>query len=242
MTKKLIIMLAMLVSLISGANAAEFNNGYLVYADKFIDSVKPIKNTLIQNATKYNNSCGPTSLAFAFNYYYYKKKGKVVDLFKDTRKSRIVLDRMYKVLSSTDKNFDVTLNELKVIAKEYLKFRGSPHTYRRYSGYSFEKNRQKLVETIKNDKLAFIAFAEGDYDKNPVSPYGHIVIAYAYLHKKDDDGHNALDSKNNHENDRIYFFDPYFGYSGGKYYVTVGEAKYNNVLDLVNLAYLQVEP
>ena len=236
--RKLIVVLAVLVGLVSSGLAAENSYGNVIYANNFYISAKVIKNKLIQQKTGLNNSCGPTSLAFALNYFYYKKHNKPAPIFSSINGSKYLIKKIYEHISTAGFNDTTSLDELKSVARKFFKWK-FPGTKRLDSNDLFEINRKNLIETLKSDKLALIVL-DGFYEKSPVYEegeyYRHIVIVYAYVHRKDEFNRPALHSKNTHNNDQLYYFDPYYGKT---HFITIKEIK-NNALDLVNLAYLQL--
>jgi len=224
--------------IVSGIFAGENFNGGIIYADKFYQSVNSVKNNLIQNNTKLNEACGPTSLSFVANYFYYKKHGESASIFSSVKKSKYFIKNIYNNISTAGYNTVTSLDELKGAVKRYFKWK-FPGTRRRDSGDQFDTNRKYLIEALRSDKIALVVL-DGYYKKSPVYKageyYSHIVMIYAYRHRKDENGNKPLSSSNSHNNDQMYYFDPYFG---KVHSITVKEIK-NGALDLVNLAYLQL--
>ena len=233
---RLILGAVILMGLVSGLSAGQ-NNG-LYYVDGFYKSTKSIKSNLIQNNTKLNNSCGPTSLLFAFNHYYYKKYNRSSSMFSSLTKSKYFVKKIYSKISTASYNTDTTLGELRGVAKSYLNWKS---VARKSSNSSFETNRINLIKTLKVNKLALIVL-DGDFVRNPVYDengfYRHIVIVYAYQSRRDETGEPATSSSNTHNKDRIYYYAPYYGNVG---YVTIQEI-HEGALAIVNLAYLQIAP
>ena len=239
MTKRIILGLVILVGVLVGSLNAGQSSG-LYYAEDFYESTKSINNNLIQNNTGLNNSCGPTSLSFAANYYYYKKHGESSSVFSSLSKSKYFIKYIYSKISTAAYNTDTSLYELKNVAKSYFGWE-FPGTRIRFSDDTFYENRLYLIDNLKNDKLALIVL-DGDFTRNPVYDengfYRHIVIVYAYQSRRDETGEPATSSSNTHNNDRIYYYDPYYGKVG---YVTIHEID-EGALAIVNLAYLQIAP
>ena len=238
MLKKILGVVLLIMVLVSSINAGQNFNGGIIYANKFYQSAKSIKNNLIQTKTGLNNSCGPTSLSFVANYFYYKKHNKPHSIFSSLRKSKYFVKKIYDNIPTAGYNEITSLNELKGVVKNYFGWK-FPGTRRRKSGDQFNTNRKYLIEALRSDKIALIVL-DGDYTKSPVYEKGeyfrHIVIVYAYRHRRDENNKSPLSNSNTHNNDQIYYFDPYFG---KVHSITVKEIK-NGALDLVNLAYLQL--
>jgi hypothetical protein len=238
MLKNILGAVLLTMTLSSTSFAGENFNGGIIYANKFYQSVKSVKNNLIQTKTGLNESCGPTSLSFIANYFYYKKHNKPHSIFSSLRKSKYFIKKIYSNISTAGYNKVTSLDELKGVVKSYFGWK-FPGTRRRNSGDQFDTNRKYLIEALRSDKVALIVL-DGDYKSSPVYKEGeyfrHIVIVYAYRHRRDENNNSPLSTSNTHNNDQIYYFDPYFG---KVHSITVKEIK-NGALDLVNLAYLQL--
>jgi hypothetical protein len=115
MTKKFIVVLAMLVGLVSGASAENYK-GQLFYVKGFYPSTKKVKDNLLQKNTKYSNACGLTSLLFVNNYISYNGNG-IIPSFLESKSGAIsALDTLYDYL---DKGYNTvtTLDNIKKIEK-----------------------------------------------------------------------------------------------------------------------------
>lgn len=238
MLKNILGAVLLMLVMVSGASAGQNFNGGIIYADKFYQSVNDVKNNLMQSKTGLNEACGPTSLSFVANYFYYKKHNKSASIFSSVNKSKYFIKKIYDNISGVGYNQITSLDELKSVVKRYFKWK-FPGTRRRDSNDQFNTNRKYLIEALRSDKVALIVL-DGFYKKSPVYKEGeyfnHIVIVYAYRHRKDENNNKPLSTSNTHNNDQMYYFDPYFG---KVHSITVKEIK-NGALDLVNLGYLQL--
>jgi len=238
MLKNILGAVILMLVMVSGIFAGENFNGGIIYADKFYQSVNSVKNNLMQSKTKLNEACGPTSLSFVANYFYYKKHNKSAPIFSSVKKSKYFIKKIYDNIPTSEYNNVTSLDELKSVVKRYFKWK-FPGTRRRDSNDQFETNRKYLVDALRSDKIALIVL-DGYYKNSPVYDeddyFNHIVMVYAYRHRKDENGNKPLSSKNSHNNDQMYYFDPYFG---KVHSITVKEIK-NGALDIINLGYLQL--
>ena len=98
MTKKLIVMLAMLVGLLSSVSAGFYKNGDLrvYYLSDFLSSVDDIKLNLIQKNTGRVNSCGVTSALFSYNYIKYLDTGTKLNSLRTLNTARNEITSLYK--------------------------------------------------------------------------------------------------------------------------------------------------
>ncbi len=80
---------------------------------------------------------------------------------------------------------------------------------------SISCNIDNLISDLKNDMPALVVLNSNFY-KNPTKndvAIDHIVVVYAYHKMKGNDGlpASSTDPNRDNSNDRIYFYDPYYG-------------------------------
>jgi hypothetical protein len=212
--------------------AAQYGDN-IYYVDDFYTSAEGVKNTLSQVATGANNSCGLTSLLFINNYYSERKVGISAPFTSNVLEAQSALSRLYSYLGQSY-NTTTHFDNIKNIPKYKWQWE---NTRRASSSNSLDTNIELALNNLKNDIPMLIAL-KGTYSGNPVYQsgydYKHIVIFYAYQRKQDPNGHIVTDPNNSHENDLIYYYDPYFG--GNGYFK---RSEISQAVDLVNFAYLK---
>lgn len=238
MTRRLVIGAGSSALLLSKAAFAEVNSQGSVYAVKdFLKSAELVSPTLSQERTGNNLSCGPTSLLFILNYYYYQKYGKISPSLSDVTKSRSILKNLYAATGQAN-NTITHLDVLKNLAKNKLKMSG---TKRALTTNTRAENIANMLTALKENKPVVVALND-KYEDNPVGYFGHIVIIYGYQRQRDTEGRSVRDKNNNRKNDKIYYFDPYYGKQGVFKRSLIGTNGNNGILDLVQFAYLKVAP
>lgn len=241
MTKKIIIMLAMLVGLVSGASARE-----TIFLTDFYMSADDIAQYAKQDATKYNHSCGPTSTLFVYNYYIYKNSGGRKVLFHGSNKQALInkakyaIRKLYQTMGQKVNTDTKTFDSLIDIGVYRYKF---SNVEQRSKYDSLDVNLEYLFNDLK-DGIPVIVSLKGQrngegrvwkngkriyvhktHSTNPVGNWNHIVVIFGYDKK--------VDYKFS-DNDIIYYFDPYFG----KYhYMTLKEL--NRVANQDRMDYLR---
>ena len=233
----------------SGAWAENYR-GQLFYVKGFYPSTKKVKDNLLQKNTRYNNACGITSLLFVNNYISYRANG-IVPTFLETKSGAIsALNRLYDYLGKSH-NSIASFYDLKKIAKNRWRWN---HVKRRpaNNACTIQQNNKGLTDSIscnidnlildlKNDMLALVVL-DSSFPRNPTRnnySIDHIVIAYAYQKRKGEDGLPASsnDPNRDNSNDRIYFYDPYYGKVN---YFKVSEIP--QYINLTGFSYLRVSP
>jgi len=231
--KKLLLVFSLVVDLVSSLSARD-----RVILTDFLMSADMIAPYAKQDATKYNNSCGPTSTLFIYNYYVYKNgNGRKVLFYGSNKqnlinKAKYVIRKLYKTmgqnLNTNTKTFD-SLIDIGIYRYHFS------NVEQRDKHDSLNINLDFLLNDLKDGIPAIISLkgqrnGEGRYkhrthSTNPVGNWNHIVIVFGY------------DKKNDYKfgnNDIIYYFDPYFG----KYhYMTLAEL--NRVANQDNMDYLR---
>ena len=185
---KKVVMFIVSILLISFVNGFAGNNQDLVYfIDGFYTSAEDVDQTISQNNTGANNSCGPTSVMFIDNFYFYENG--MCPLYTTTTSLAIdELEDIYTYLGLSYNTY-TSLDELKNLAKyEY----GYDDTKRANSSNSTDTNVDNMIERLKDDNPVLIVL-DSNYSNNPVYGYNHIVIIYAYQRRPDDYGHTAGD-------------------------------------------------
>ena len=233
--KKILKLLALITILSTGANADKNKYGSLFYVKNFYANSEHIDQNLKQKATKLSNSCGLTSLLFANSHYSKQRAKKYPSSTSTKQKSKDAVKRLYNYLGlgySSTVHFD----SLRSIVKKKWKWK----TVKRRSPYSsIDTNIKTLQKDIEKNRLALVVL-DSNFIKNPTKnnvAIDHIVIVYAYQKRKDTSGRKIKDPKNNGMNDRIYFYDPYFGKSG---YFKKSEIYHH--INLTNFSFLAIAP
>ncbi len=227
--KKLLVILAMLVGLGSGAWA-----GDRVILMDFLISAENIADYAKQDSTKYNHSCGPTSTLFVYNYYLYKNSGGRKVLFYGSNKNELInkakwtIRKLYKTMGQAINTDTRTFDSLVDIGIYRYKF---TNVEQRSKYDTLDTNLEYLLDDLKNGIPAIISlkgqkngqgrvlkngkriYVHRTHSTNPVGNWNHIVVVFGY---------NKKDSYKFSDNDIVYYFDPYFG----KYhYMTLKELK-----------------
>ena len=237
MTKKLIVILAMLVGLVSGVSAGFYKKGdvRLYYLSDFLSSVDDIKSNLIQKNTRKVNSCGVTAALFSYNYIKYLDTGTKLNSLRTLNTARNEITSLYKYVGlegdGTGKEsglstFDplVTIGTLKWLLNK---------VEQRYMSDQEKQNLIYLINDLRSNIPIIVSLKKQSTNKgrhnkhslNPVGKWNHIVIIYAYAKK-----HSRVFSGN----DIIYYFDPFFG---GTHWMTLDEFRVNGNQD--NMDYLR---
>lgn len=206
------------------------NAGYdrgLFIVNGFYNTAQYAKWNLRQYTTGYNYSCGPTSVAFIEKYL----KGPV-NFTTSVSSSRNKIQESYRMIRRP-LNVETNFNQLKALMNNISGYRG----FRRSASDGIDRNMNYLISDLYWNRPALMVL-KSSWSGNPT--YGthridHIVIMYAYQQRSDEYGNSAFSSRNTRNNDRIYFYDPYYGRVGS---FSRGEA--SNVTNLSGFAYLTV--
>lgn len=225
----------MLLPITSVAGTDKF--GVLLSVDGFYDAMTtntkqntPLKDSINQKKTGYNNSCGPTSLLFLNSFFSKKDTGKFPSFTDSLSQSKDAVSRLYQYLGLPT-NSITYLNHLKMIAQDKW---GWSYVVRMSFNDSISTNMTRLMGYLTNNIPAIVVLS-GSHPQNPVGGYDHIVIIYAYQKMKDSNGLAPTNPYNNRLNDRIYFFEPYFGKTG---YFLRSEASW--AIPVNNFAFLAI--
>jgi hypothetical protein len=209
--KKIILAIAFLL-LISGAAIADTSGSTFYVKDFYKISKSAI--SLRQNQTGANYSCGPTSLLFVKNYYWYKNFGSNSWEGRYTHDAINSIASIYEITLKKPYNSTTTTDQLKRAAKKWY-WESAKASGRN----SISKNLNYMKGKFKKNQPVILAL-EPDYDKNPLPGYAHIVVFYKY----------------NGNTNKLYYFDPYYG---GSHTIKVSEI--SSAIQ-GNLPYLRVVP
>lgn len=204
----------LMVVSVSGLSASE---RYIIM--DFLRSAEISAPYLKQDATKYNQSCGPTCTAFVYNYYRYKNSNGRYVTFKDLEKAKWSIRNLYSYIGQNNNTVMQTFDPLVRIGAGKYDFN---KVEQRYMGDELNTNLTYMFNDLKNGIPAIISLkgqsnGEGRYKHsthslNPIGKWNHIVVVFGY-----DKKYSSFSN-----NDIIYYFDPYFG----KYhYMTLSELK-----------------
>lgn len=229
--KSLIVVISLIVVFSSNVFANN-NSGILYYVNGFYQNSESVKKNITQEITGYNEACGPTSLLFIKNHDFKQNYGSCPVFTGSKALAQQELLKMYSFIGLSS-NSETTLDNLKYIAKSYW---GWKNVIRMSSTTSIYDNTEKLISYLNNNKLALVVLKDS-FSGNPVLGFDHIVIIYTYQRLKDSRGYSPTNINNDHLNDKIYFYDPYYGGSG---YFKRGEI--STAVNLTNFAYLIVAP
>jgi hypothetical protein len=214
-----------------GAN----NQNILYYVDGLYGNSESVKSNIRQQSTSASYSCGPTALMFLNNHFSVKNSG-INPSFSDTVNSaKSELKGLYSFIGQPY-NTTTHLDGLRRIPENrwnWTKVRRMSST----SGVDYNVNQ--LINYLNDDMPALVVL-DSRYPGNPT--YGthgidHIVIIYAYHKQKDANGNGVNSPYNDRMNDRIYFYDPYYGGNG---YFKRGEIP--DAVNLSGFAFLRVAP
>lgn len=240
MTKKIILGAVILMGvLVSSLNAdVKKMNGYNSYQLRYFDyPTYKVEDTLIQNNTKevtnfkYSYACGPTSLLFVRNYYYFMKYYESETFLLDIGDSVDALKRLYKYINvpyTSTSESETSLSDLKNIAGNRWNWSTAAKSATDYS-----RNIKKIKEHLQYNRPIIIALSPNASDNprakhslNPVGNNGHIVIVFAYI-----------DYEDSNKEDILFYYDPYFG---EKHYIY--ESEFRKASMGSTMAYLIVSP
>ncbi|MDQ7009953.1 MAG: C39 family peptidase [Candidatus Gracilibacteria bacterium] len=225
--KKVLVMLTLLVLTITTVSAKQ---RYVIM--DFLHSADISSPYLKQDATKYNQSCGPTSTAFIYNYYIYKNSNGKYVAFKNKNKAKWAIRKLYKHIGQTLNSTMGTFDPLVQIGAGKYDFQ---KVEQRSMQNSLNTNLTYLVNDMKNKIPAIISLkgynnGEGRnkhryHSLNPIGKFNHIVIVFGYEKQNSNSFSNS---------DKIFYYDPYFGKN---HYMTLGELK--RVANQDNMDYLR---
>lgn len=230
--KKLVLSLSFIVLICTNVFAASDKYGILTYVQDFYTYSEAVKFYMIQDETEANNSCGPTSLMFIYNYYMKKRAGLTPDFAKSVPNAIDELESVYDYLGKPYNSY-TSLDELKSVAINHYYLTNAK---RMSSSSGITKNIGYLINYLNYDMPCLIVLSKYYYD-NPVGKFDHIVIVYAYQKLKDSRGNSPTSINNDRQNDRIYYYDPFFG--GSHYFV---RSEISTAVNLTGFAFLKVSP
>jgi hypothetical protein len=237
MTKRFVLILALLAGLVSGAWAGFYKSGNvrIYYLSDFLSSVNEVKSNLIQKNTGRVNSCGVTSALFAYNYVKYLETGTKLNTLRTLNTARKEITSLYKYAGLVG---DGTGKESGLSTFDPLVMIGSSkwlldNVEQRYMSDPEMQNLIYLINDLRRNIPIIVSLKaqptnSGRHNKhslNPVGKWNHIVIIYAYAKR---------DSRVFSGNDIIYYFDPFFG---GSHWMTLDEFRKNGNQD--NMDYLR---
>ena len=192
-------------------------NGGTYYVDGFIESTQSAQN-LLQVNTGASNSCGPTSLLLIKNYYWMEMFNSPAPYTQDLMSAIREIDDVYDGLGQSY-NTTTEIDDLKPFVKNTWDWRTA---VKANGNNSIATNLQSMINRIGQDYPVVLAL-EPDYPYNPVYGYAHIVVFYKY-------DSNA---------ERLYYFDPYYGYASA--FQSIHK---NDLASAIqgNLPYLRIAP
>lgn len=216
---------AMMLTSAAAFSANNGKGGYWV-AD-FNPNSWVVQSYLTQSVTGKNNSCGPTSLLFIDNHYIRKSSGSsptyLLQVGTDdpvasnpsTNGTKAAINRLYDYLGQK-RNTYTLLDQLKLIAKDkwgYTKTARMSGSATKTGPSRLSINMDNLISYMNQD-IPVLAILSGNYAKNPVGKYDHIVIIFAYNRRTDEFGRAPLDPANTRNLDTIDWYEPYYGKEG----------------------------
>ena len=237
MTKKLIVILAMLVGLVSGAWADlwKYNGWRSYYLAGFEKSQENIKNNLIQIRTNRRYSCGVTSALFAYNYIYYRQNSETLQSLSTLRNARNKITELYNnsdELNGDGSGVNDILHTFQPLIDIGLYDFGLSNVKQMDKKKTLKQNLIYMINDLRRNNPVIISLKPGpnknrrnSHSLNPVGNFGHVVIVTSYLKT---DSHKFLDD------DVITYYDPFYG---GNHWMTLKEFK--NQVNLEHLDYLR---
>lgn len=207
--------------------------GYWVH--NIVPNAQAVQSTLMQSVTKANYACGPTSLLFVSNHYKRLDTGQNSLNMSTVDASKRTLGEIYKYLS-LDYNISsgTSLDQIKAVAKgKYL----WTNVYRASASNTVEQNMDSLIDYM-NRNIPVLAVLRGSYVGNPVKPYDHIVIIFAYNRRTDELGRAPLDPKNSRKLDTIDWYEPYYGKQGTVLRQDVASTGSKSAFNITNFSFL----
>lgn len=177
---------------------------------------------LPQDQTGYNYSCGPTSISYIDNFWYYKNGGHFPNQFSAVSSSRRYIQELYKdgYNSSSiplNRSSGLSTDELKEMIRDN---RSDWVAVKANGSNSISFNLSLAKNWIDKDYPLIIAL-EGNFSGNPIYGFPHIVVVYGY------------------DKDSIYYFDPYYGTLGNT--ISSKTASIANAVQ-GNFPYLRIAP
>ncbi|MCF2827120.1 MULTISPECIES: C39 family peptidase [unclassified Pseudoalteromonas] len=186
--------------------------------DGYVHSVG-LTNGLIQYETGYNYSCGPTSLAFIENFWYYKSGGHYPTKVSDPQLAKEVIEKLYSdgyngVSIPLNRSSGVSTDELKQMVIDNK----SGWVAVKANGNNSLSHNLSLARQWIDNGYPLIVGLKASYPSNPVGNFGHIVVIYGY------------------DYGNLYYHDPYYG--------EYGKIRIDNLSSAIqgNLPYLRVAP
>ncbi len=211
------------------------NQNILYYVDSFYSNSESVKDNLRQQSTLATNSCGPTSLLFINTHFQIKNNGIKPGFSESIQNAQNKLGELYANINQ-GYNTTTSLTELRSIARNNW---GWTKVFRMSSTSGVDTNVNNLINYL-NSNIPVLVVLDSSYSGNPVAgAHGidHIVVVYAYQKRQDSNGYGASSPYNNRQNDRIYFYDPYYG--GNGYFL---RSEISTAIDLAGFAFLTVAP
>lgn len=190
------------------------NNGIGGYwVDNIIPNSWAVQDTLKQQATGANYSCGPTSLLFVSNHYKRIDTGQNSPNMSTVAASKQTLADMYKFIGVPyNSSAGTSLDNMKNIARN--KFGWTNVARMDGTGAtSVAQNMDKLMNYFNQNIPALGVIRAGSVG-NPVGNFNHIVVLYAYNKRADEQGRAPLDPANTHNLDTIDWYEPFYGGQG----------------------------
>lgn len=176
------------------------------YVPNFYQYASSVKNNLIQANTNWSNSCGPTSLLFALNYFYRVDNKKNARFTQSVSKVRDFLKQIYR--SGYIGDFNGSNNAEAESWNHSISHMSELMRYANDSwGWNCVRQRQlrdsldisRAIETLQDNGLVMFSF-ESTATSIHATNAEHLVLCYAHV-------------KNYIDPSRSYFvtFEPYFG-------------------------------
>lgn len=211
------------------------NQNILYYVDGLYGNSEMVKEHIRQEKTEAKQACGPTALMFLRNHFLLKNTGIRPTFTNSSPNAISKLEGLYSFIGQPY-NAITHLDRLRRIPENKWNY---TNVRRMSSASGVDHNVNQLINDLNNDIPALVVLY-ASYPGNPT--YGkhgidHIVIIYAYHKQRDNNGNDVNSPYNDRMNDRIYFYDPYYGGNG---YFTRGEI--HNAVNLSGFAYLRVAP
>lgn len=214
------------------------NNGIGGYwVNNIVPNVQAVQGTLMQSMTGANYSCGPTSLLFVSNHYRRIDTGQNSPNMSTVSASQNTLVGIYSYLGISYNNYNgTTLDNMKSVAK--YKF-GWTNVVRMSASNNVTQNMDNLISYM-DQNVPVLAVLRGGYAGNPVKPYDHIVVIFAYNRRTDEYGRAPLASNNTRNLDTIDWYEPYYGGQGTVLRKNVTSSGSTSAFNITNFSFLAV--
>lgn len=207
--------------------------GYWVH--NIVPNAQAVQNTLMQNVTRANYSCGPTSLLFVSNHFRRLDTGQNSPNMSTVDASKRTLTDLYSYLGVPyNTSAGTSLDQIKSIARNKFAWR---NVARMSASNTVAQNMDNLVGYM-NQNIPVLAVLRGGYAGNPAKPYDHIVIIFAYNRRTDEYGRTPLDTNNTRNLDTIDWYEPYYGRQGTVLRREVTSSGTTSAFNMANFAFL----